>query len=131
MNKQISRLVIAVVLTGFLCFIHVERPASQTPALPESETDFMPATLPNSTLTMGNETVTIRPETNPLRNAYFGDLHVHTAYSFDAFALWVRRKPLASVVYPIRTGIRASHAISAASKALCKRIAARNCRVRR
>jgi hypothetical protein len=24
-------------------------------------------------------------ESNPLRNAYFGDLHVHTAWSFDAF----------------------------------------------
>ena len=25
------------------------------------------------------------PEANPLRNAYFGDLHVHSRYSFDAF----------------------------------------------
>ena len=27
------------------------------------------------------------PPANPLRNAYFGDLHVHTRYSFDAFSL--------------------------------------------
>ena len=30
---------------------------------------------------------------NPLRNAYFGDLHIHTQNSFDAFVFGVRRSP--------------------------------------
>lgn len=32
-------------------------------------------------------------ESNPERNAYFGDLHVHTAYSFDAFVLGTLASP--------------------------------------
>jgi len=33
------------------------------------------------------------PDHNPLRNAYFGDLHVHTAFSFDAVLLGVQAEP--------------------------------------
>src|SRR5208283_5671963 len=29
----------------------------------------------------------VRPPRNPLRNAYFGDLHLHSGFSMDAFAM--------------------------------------------
>jgi hypothetical protein len=34
-----------------------------------------------------------RPEANPLRDAYFGAVHVHTSYSFDAFTNGTVSKP--------------------------------------
>ncbi len=33
------------------------------------------------------------PVANPLKNAYFGDLHLHTGYSMDAFAFGTRTTP--------------------------------------
>ncbi len=38
-------------------------------------------------------TMSLRPEANPERNVYYGDLHVHTEYSFDAFAFGTLATP--------------------------------------
>ena len=47
----------------------------------------------NSLLPPSNEIVSFRPDPNPERNAYFGDLHVHTAYSFDAYVFGTTNTP--------------------------------------
>ena len=36
-------------------------------------------------LPVDEDIVQLRPLSNPERNAYFGDLHIHTRYSFDAY----------------------------------------------
>ena len=44
-------------------------------------------------LAMPADTLNANPESNANRNAYFGDLHVHTNYSFDAFAFGTVASP--------------------------------------
>ena len=40
-----------------------------------------------------------RPAANPLKNAYFGDLHLHTRNSFDAYIFNVRASPDEAYAY--------------------------------
>ena len=44
-------------------------------------------------LVMLPDTLNANPESNAQRNAYFGDLHVHTNYSFDAYAFGTVASP--------------------------------------
>ena len=48
-----------------------------------------------------------RPAPNPLKNAYFGDLHIHTKHSFDAYLFSVRETPDAA--YRFAKGETISH----------------------
>ncbi len=47
----------------------------------------------NSLFPANTEILTLRQPPNPERNAYFGDLHVHTANSFDAYVFGTTSTP--------------------------------------
>ncbi len=47
----------------------------------------------NSLFPANADILTLRPPPNPDRNAYFGDLHVHTANSFDAYVFGTTSTP--------------------------------------
>ena len=75
-----------IVLTGLLLLQACSESTSDNQKAVESPSDQVHA---ESAKSDPQEDI----EQNPLRNAYFGDLHVHTMYSFDAFLFGTRRNP--------------------------------------
>ena len=59
-----------------------------------------------SPLTIPKDLITVSPEKNATRSAFFGDLHVHTSYSSDAFAFGTRATPYDAYLYARRVSIK-------------------------
>jgi len=111
MKKLISQHRIICVLVGFIFIVNIGSATGQTTDGSKPETQTPPSrnqrlNVPNSIMTIGDETVTVRPEANPQRNAYFGDLHVHTTNSFDAFAFGTLTTPYDAYRYAKGEAIR-------------------------
>jgi hypothetical protein len=72
--------------------------AESAAAVSDAAAAQQPATTPERRfggieLTMPADVVVANPQANAQRNAYYGDLHVHTVYSFDAFAFGTLATP--------------------------------------
>ncbi|NQZ97719.1 MAG: DUF3604 domain-containing protein [Myxococcales bacterium] len=88
MGNRIAGLIIAGLLLGLLACDRAETRDDSSP-LAASTT----RSIPERVLSISDEIVEVRPQPNSHRNAYFGDLHVHTTYSFDAFSFGTTATP--------------------------------------
>ena len=89
-------LLILFSMTTLLAFGCSQEPASQTETATDAGADPAPA--------QAEREIAV----NPNKNAYFGDTHVHTVLSFDAFIMGTRRTP--DDAYEFAKGAAIEHA---------------------
>jgi hypothetical protein len=84
-RRTAARVLAATMLTGALAAASAAPGQGEKPAPPPAAAKPAPAKVAAKTAHL--------PGYNPDRNAYFGDLHVHTGLSFDAYIFNVRATP--------------------------------------
>jgi hypothetical protein len=91
-KNKVVRIVVVIALIGGLVTLQ-----SCSDALDAAKTkatqSFIAMRFGGELLEMPADIIVARPKRSAQRNAYFGDLHVHTTYSFDAFAFGTLASP--------------------------------------